>query len=391
MAKGKKRTYISKEVLKLKKITVLLMVLALVMLMGVSQKADAHSNLLQAVKVGGGWVSVVSYINTQPAPAGGAVFIHATHQSKNPTNLLDACVHVDGRSITTLNDLTTTVISATGGGVGSVFPVGDTVGGALIAPAAMPAPGIAEGFLVLENFDSAGVLGVDGTLTSDAIVFNLASGFLFSERALTTTHTAASPGGNVVIDAPGCGTCNYLPATPFSAGAATVFGNTTAGTLTRFAFLPPVTAATGAYVIAFNRAGTAELVEAATSLNLVAPGYTARIRVEARMDAAQAYALGVYNRLEQNRSLTQTNDVVCLGQLSPAQLTGAAVPAFIVDGGWMNLAPRCVETEAAGVFTVCDGDALGTELGDAANIFKVETATGYGMAVTPHQQQWYTK
>lgn len=376
----------------MKKITVLLMVLALVMLFGVNQSADAHSNLLQAVKVGGGWVSVVSYINTQPAPAGGAVFIHATHQSKNPTNLLDACVHVDGRSTTTLNDLTTTVISTTGGGVGSVFPVTDTVGGALIAPAAMPAPGIAEGFLVLENFDSAGTLGADGTLTSDAIVFNLASGFLFSERALTTTHIAASPGGNVTIDAPLCGTCNYLPGTALIGGVVTpAFANTTAGNLTRFSFLPPATATTGAYVIAFNRVGTAELAEAANSLNLVAPGYTSRIRLEARMDAAQAYALGVYNRLEQNRSLTQTNDIVCLGQLSPAQLTGSAVPTFIVDGGWMNLAPRCVETEAAGVFTVCDGDAAGTELGDAANIFKIETAPGYGMAVTPHQQQWYTK
>lgn len=367
------------------------MVLALVMLFGVNQRADAHSNMIEAVKVGGGWVSVVSYINTMPAPAGGSVFIHATHQSKNPVNLLDPCVHVDGRSTTTLNDLTTTVIASTGGGLGSVFPTTDTVGGALIAPAAMPAPGIAEGFLMLENYDSAGALGADGTLTSEAIVFNLASGFLYSQRALPTTHIAASPGGDVSIEAPACGTCNYIPASPFSAGAATALNNTTSGTLTRFMFLPPATATTGAYVIAKNRPGTLEAAESASTTNLVAAGFNARIRVEARMDAANAYALGVYNRLEQFRSLTQTNDIVCLGQLSPAQLTGSAVPSFIVDGAWFNLAPRCVETEVAGVFQVCDGDAAGTELGDAADIYKIETATGYGYAITPQHQQWFAK
>ncbi|QLQ00011.1 MAG: hypothetical protein HZY78_07215 [Burkholderiaceae bacterium] len=75
----------------------------------VSQSAFAHANLLPAIKVGGGWVSVVSYVNTQPA-AGGGVFVHATHQSKDMSKLGDACVHVDGRSTTTINDLTTTVL-----------------------------------------------------------------------------------------------------------------------------------------------------------------------------------------------------------------------------------------------------------------------------------------
>ncbi|MBI5074869.1 MAG: hypothetical protein HZB62_06845 [Nitrospirae bacterium] len=295
---------------------------------------------------------------------------------------------MDGRSATTVNDLTTTVLSLTGGGVGSVFPVADTVGSALINPSTMPAPGIAEGFLILENYNSAGVLGADGTLTSEAIVFNLASGFLYGQRALTVSHAVASPGGTTTIDAPGCGVCNYLPGTPAGYVYA-VADNGTAGTLTRFAFLPPATATTGAYVIAINRPGTAEAADSATTTNLVAAGFNARIGLEARMDFTQSYALGVYDRLENFRSLTQVNDIVCLAQLSPAQLTGSVVPTFIDNGGWMNLAPRCREND--GAIQLCDVDGAGTELGDAAIIYKVETAAGYGMAITPAHQQWFVK
>lgn len=376
----------------LKRTKVFLGTVAAMTVLGTSTAAHAHSNLLPAIKVGSGWVSVVSYINTQAAPSGGSVFIHATHQSKSPTNLTSACTHLDGRSPTTRNDLTTSVLTTPGGAVGSVFPSGDTVGGAIINPAVLPAIPASEGFLILENYDSAGVLGADGTLTSEAIVFNLSSGFLFSDRALTVSHTAASPTGTVLIDAPGCGLCNYIVGTP-AAYAYGVADNGTAGTLTRFMFLPPATATTGAYVIAANRLGVnAEASEAGTTTNLVAAGYNARIRLEARMDATQGYALGVYNRLEDFRSLTQVNDVVCLAQLSPDQLTGGAVPTFITNGGWMNLAPRCRETEDGGTtFITCDADAAGVQHGDAAMLYKTEFATGYGFAATPMNQQWYAK
>lgn len=340
----------------------------------VSQSAFAHANLLPAIKVGGGWVSVVSYINTQPA-AGGGVFVHATHQSKDMSMLGNACTHVDGRSTTTLNDLTTTVLDTVGGGVGSVFPAADNVGGAIINPANLGLPS-SEGFLVLENYDGAGGLGADGTLTSDAIVFNLASGFLYSTRALTTTHLAASPAGNVSIEAPACGTCNFLQG---NVGAP--YNNGTAGNLTRFAFLPPdAPASTGAYLIPLNR-GT--LIAGAPaddplSTNLVAAGYNAKARFEARMDAAQGYAMGIYDRLEGARSLSVTNDVTCVGQLTPKQVTGSAVPSFIANGGWFNLSARAL---AAG----------GLNLSDAALTFKVEFAKGYGLSIQPLNQQWYAK
>lgn len=371
----------------MKKLSVL--VLALVILFGVSQTAHAHSNLLPAVKVGGGWVSVVSYVDTMN-PIVGVDWIHSTYQVKNPANLTDICIHEDGASETTPNDLTTTVLAVTGGGVGTVFPATDTVGSALIAPPIVAGDPTSEGFLVLENFDSALNLGADGTLTSEAIVFNLASGFLYSERALTTTHIAASPGGNVSIEAPGCGNCNYMQATPRSAGLATALGNGTAGTLTRFMFLPPATASTGVYAIAVNRPNTAEATDAANTVNLVAPNYSARIRLNGKMDANQGYALGVYNRLEDYRSTTVENDVVCLAQLTPGQLVGAGIATFIADGGWTNLSPICLEIEG-GVLQVCNANAAGAEQGDAAVLIKVEYASGYGYAITPMNQQWYAK
>lgn len=377
----------------MKKLGAMLPAMSVALAVGLTlpQPAHAAANMLNAVKVGGGWVSVVSYINTMPPAAGGAVYVHATHQVKNPANLTDSCTHLDGRATTTRNDLTTTVLTTPGGAAGSVYPATDIVGGAIINPPAT-AVATAEGFLILENYDSAGALGADGTLTSEAIAFNLTSGFLYSGRALDVTHIAASPGGNVSIEGPACGNCNYMQATPTSAGAATAFNNTTAGTLTRFMFLPPATATTGVYAIAVNRPGTAEAADLASTTNLVTSGYNARIRLEARMDALHAYNLGIYNRLEDFRSLTQGNELVCLAQLSPAQLTGGTVPTFITDGGWMNLAPRCREdTTGLGTYATCDSNAAGIEVGDAAILYKVEYATGYGYAVTPQHQQWYTK
>lgn len=328
----------------------------------VSQSAFAHANLLPAIKVGGGWVSVVSYVNTQPA-AGGGVFVHATHQSKDMSKLGDACVHVDGRSTTTINDLTTTVLDTPGGTAGSVFPAADNVGGAIINPGNLGLP-TSEGFLVLENYDGAGALGADGTLTSDAIVFNLASGYLYSTRALTVTHNAASPAGNVNIEAPACGTCNYLVG---NTGAP--YSNGTAGNLTRFTFLPPgAPALTGAYLIPTST----------TVGNLVTSGYASTMTFEARMDAAQGYAQGIYDRLEGARSLSVTNKVTCIGQLTPQQVTGNTVPNFIANGGWFNLSGVSNPTG-----TATDSNSAVT--------FKVEWAPKYGMSIQPLNQQWYAK
>jgi hypothetical protein len=305
----------------------------------------------------------VSYVNTQPA-AGGGVFVHATHQSKNMANLTDACVHVDGRSTTTINDLTTTVLDTPGGAFGSVFPAADTVGGAIINPGNLGLPS-SEGFLVLENYDGAGTLGADGTLTSDAIVFNLASGYLYSTRALTVSHLAASPAGNVNINAPACGNCNYL-----AGNVGLGYSNTTGGNLTRFMFLPPnAPALTGAYVIPTDTAAG----------NLVAPGYDEQMIFEARSDALHAYALGIYDRLEGNRSLSVTNKVTCVGQLTPEKITGNAVPSFIANGGWFNLS------------ALIPAAAPGVNPGNSAVTFKVEWAPHYGLSVQPLNQQWYAK
>jgi len=352
------------------------------------RSAHAHANFLPSIKVGGGWVSVVSYVDTQ-VPNNG-VFVRVTHQSKVLTNLTDPCTHLDGQSPTTVNDLTTTVLKTPGGGIGNVFPAADTVGGGIINPAVIPGDPTSEGFMVIQNYDGTGVLGPDGTLTSEALVFNLGSGFLTSERALAATDTPVANGfGFVTLDAPLCGTCNYLPATPFSAGAATVFGNTTAGTLTRFMFLPPARASTTAYAVAVNRQGTAEASDGATTVNLVDQGYTAEVNIAARLDATQGYALGIYDRLENFRSLTQSNDIVCIATLSPDQLTGGTIPTFIANGGWTNLSPSCLEND--GGLQICNGNAAGVELGDAADLYKIEFSAGVGFAVTPLQQQWYAK
>jgi hypothetical protein len=294
------------------------------------------------------------------------VFVHATHQSKDMNNLAAACTHVDGRATTTQNDLTTTVLDTPGGAVGSVFPAADTVGGAIINPANLGLP-TSEGFLVLENYDGAGALGADGTLTSDAIVFNLASGFLYSTRALSVSHIGASPGGNVNINAPGgCGNCNYLIG---NAGGG--YNNRTAGTLTRFMFLPPsAPALTGAYLIPTDTVAG----------NLVAPGYNEQMIFEARLDASHGYALGIYDRLEGARSLSVTNTVTCVGQLSPQQITGSAVPSFIANGGWFNL---------SALIPVLGGPI--TNPGNSALTFKVEWAPKYGLSVHPLNQQWYAK
>ena len=381
----------------------------------ISQSAMAAGALLPAIKVGGGWVSVVSVITTTTAGTG-ANFVHATHQSKDITATDSACTHLDRRSTMTPNDLTTSVLSTPGGDFGTVFPVGDTMGGAIINPAALAVP-TSEGFLVLENYTTAG-LGDDGTLTADAIVFNLASGFMYSSRALSTTHTVASPNGTVTINAPGVGVGNYLAGNvgslvasatavaPNVAGVATIgntavgFNNTAAtGNLTRFAFLPPgAPANTGAYVIPTNRGtgmaggyagnATIDAVNLAAnqdvlSTNLAAAGYNARVVVEARMDALQNYALGIYNRLESGTSLSVTNPITCVGQLSPAQITGNAIPNVIKDGGWFNLSARAMRNNTVA--------ANALNVGDSAVTFKTEWAAGYGLSITPLNQQWYTK
>jgi hypothetical protein len=386
----------------------------------ISQSAMAASALLPAIKVGGGWVSVVSVITTTTATTN---YVHATHQSKDITQTDAACTHLDGRSTLTPNDLTTTVLSTPGGAYGVVFPAADTVGGALINPAALTVP-TSEGFLVLENYTGTGAAiarGTDGTLTADSIVFNLASGYMYSNRALSTTHLGASPAGTVTIDAaftltntttnnsgsavsaPTVQATNSLPGNVGGAQnnfTALAFSNTALlGNLTRFGFLPPAAPAnTGAYVIPVNRStgmaggyvGDATALNAhlainqhPLSTNLVAAGYNARVVIEARMDAEQGYALGIYDRLEGSRSLSVTNPITCVGQLTPTQITGNAIPAFIANGGWFNLSARAMNTTGVA--------ATGLNVGDGAVTFKTEWAAGYGLSFTPLNQQWYTK
>lgn len=369
-----------------------------------SQSAMAAANLLPAIKVGGGWVSVVSHINT--ATFGNGVNVHATHQSKNMANLDDACVHLDGRSPTTLNDLTTSVLATPGGAVGSVFPVGDNVGGALINPGVLPGVASSEGFMVLENYNGNGTIaGPRGTLTTDALVFNLASGFLFSSRGLEVTVVSGiAPNSDISIESPGAGGLDNLGLNTITAtgvdnsldvngtlnntgrgltAIAPPNGVAVDGVLTRFAFLPPAAPAkTGAYVIPTNRRLDVASAGADDPLttNLTAAGYRARATFSARMDLAQNFALGIYDRLENNRSLAVVNPVTCVGQLSPEQITGASIPTFIANGGWFNLATEAM-TNGAGTLNVSD----------SATLYKVEFAPGYGLSITPLNQQFYAK
>lgn len=367
-----------------------------------SQSAMAAANLLPAIKVGGGWVSVVSHIST--ANFNGGSNVHATHQSKNMANLDDACVHLDGRSPTTLNDLTTSVLATPGGAVGSVFPVGDNVGGAIINPGVLPGVASSEGFMVLENYNSTGTTrGPRGTLTTDALVFNLASGFLFSSRGLEVTVVSGiAPNSDISIESPGAGGLDNLGLNTITAtgvdnsldvngtlnntgrgltAIAPANGVAVDGVLTRFAFLPPAAPAkTGAYVIPTNRRLDVASAGADDPLttNLTAAGYRARATFSARMDLAQNFALGIYDRLENNRSLAISNPVTCVGQLSPEQITGASIPAFIANGGWFNLATAAMT----------DG---GSNVSDSATMYKVEFAPGYGLSITPLNQQFYAK
>lgn len=369
-----------------------------------SQSAMAAANLLPAIKVGGGWVSVVSHIST--ANFNGGSNVHATHQSKNMANLDDACVHLDGRSPTTLNDLTTSVLATPGGAVGSVFPVGDNVGGAIINPGVLPGVASSEGFMVLENYNSTGTTrGPRGTLTTDALVFNLASGFLFSSRGLEVTVVSGiAPNSDISIESPGAGGLDNLGLNTVTAtgvnnsldvngtlnntgrgltAIAPANGVAVDGVLTRFAFLPPAAPAkTGAYVIPTNRRLDVASAGADDPLttNLTAAGYRARATFSARMDLAQNFALGIYDRLENNRSLAVVNPVTCVGQLSPEQITGASIPTFIANGGWFNLATEAM-TNGAGTLNVSD----------SATLYKVEFAPGYGLSITPLNQQFYAK
>jgi hypothetical protein len=112
----------------------------------------------------------------------------------------------------------------------------------------------------------------------------------------------------------------------------------------------------------------------------VAAGYDARAEFIARMDAAQGYAQGIYDRLEGARSLSVTNPVTCVGQLTPDQITGSSVPGFIANGGWFNL--------QAHALTNADKTL---NLSDAAVTFKVEYAPKYGLSIQPLNQQWYAK
>lgn len=369
-----------------------------------SQSAMAAANLLPAIKVGGGWVSVVSHINT--ATFANGVNVHATHQSKNMANLDDACVHLDGRSPTTLNDLTTSVLATPGGAVGSVFPVGDNVGGALINPGVLPGVASSEGFMVLENYNGNGTVpGGRGTLTTDALVFNLASGFLFSTRGLeVTVVSGVAPNSDISIESPGAGGLDNLGLNTITATGvnnsldvtttlnntgrglttiAPILGIAVDGVLTRFAFLPPAAPAkTGAYVIPTNRrlnvAGAGVGIDDPLTTNLTAAGYRARATFSARMDLAQNFALGIYDRLENNRSLNVSNPVTCVGQLSPEQITGASIPTFIANGGWFNLATAAMTNGVGNV-------------SDSATLYKIEFAPGYGLSITPLNQQFYAK
>jgi hypothetical protein len=118
----------------------------------------------------------------------------------------------------------------------------------------------------------------------------------------------------------------------------------------------------------------------ALTTNLVAEGYRATARFEARMDFTQSFAQGIYDRLEGARSLSVTNDVVCVGQLSLAQISGNLVPGFIANGGWFNLSARAM-VNATGSANLSDG----------AMAYKVVFASGYGLSFEPLNQQWYAK
>ncbi|MCS7307504.1 MAG: hypothetical protein NZ526_03005, partial [Aquificaceae bacterium] len=157
--------------------------LATMALFGASKQADASAVMIPAIKSGGGWVSVISYITTTPSRPNtlGAPGVHITYQFKSSlAPSMSACSERNLLVLSSTNDLTTYIVDATVSPVPKppIFEGGliGTVGGGYDPAIPM------QGFVVLENVASTQPIALENcgaggancqTLAAEAIVFNL--------------------------------------------------------------------------------------------------------------------------------------------------------------------------------------------------------------------------
>ncbi|MDW8097783.1 MAG: hypothetical protein RMI44_06585 [Aquificaceae bacterium] len=370
--------------------------LATMALFGASKQAEAGAVLIPYVQAGGGWFTVLTYIAGNPASFGTAPppnkgWLHITYQMKDDlTRLGSSCTHYDGYVESSITDVTSCLITGSPPAhTGALF--NDVDYGLLPDGPCFNYPVSGAGFVVIDDQNK----GVNNAaIAAEAVVFNAAAGFLYSQRAIEMNHDATG----VVNELYHLNTLtNTLRAFDSSAGknikethlyvngvdnhgATAAYFHVFPGASPPLPGNPVVT--TWLYVIPVNLKGTdgkATKGEAATSLNMIDVNYNATIRVRAVRDAFDNWLPGFYDRVERSQSQLQPQDVTCVGLISLDRLfTAPGWSDLSRNGGWFN-----VELER-----VISGNE---EVGDAAIIYKVERATGFGFAVTPLTPQIYIR
>ncbi len=382
--------------------------LAAAALFGASKQAEASAVLIPSIKSGGGWVSVISYINTASSNVPGDVpGVHITYQYKS--SLAPAMTTCNERNLlvpTSRNDLTTYIVDATVSPIPKppIFEGGliGTVGGGYD-------PGIPmQGFVVLENVIDMEPPTVETcqegtsncqTLAAEAIVFNLSSRFIYSQRALEMHHAGFSNVNELMVAAPR--NHNTIVATMRADNNDPVDHAYAPGSTPNvgyFAFLPTDIADTVVYAIAVNRprgtlnpSGAANDVGATT--NFVGVNYGAAARLTAiTEDPIQGY----YLRDEQRLSAVRTVDFRCVAEIPAASPDGqpGLVPTDPVirrHGAWFNLRPLAMCADNTGAIVPCTAPGIAAEAGDGVIAFKVELNPSYGFVITPLHQLFYIR
>ncbi len=381
-------------------------------LFGASQQAKASAVMIPAVKSGNGWVTVLSYITTTPSIPNvlGDPGVHITYQFKsNPAPAMTTCSERNLLVPSSTNDLTTFIVDATTSPVPKppIFEGGliGTVGGGYD-------PGIPmQGFAVLENVASTQPITLENcgtneaassncqTLAAEAIVFNLTSRFLYSQRAIEMHHQAFSD----VRELREAGVNhNTIVATLRASDPTDHAYSGTGPNVGYFAFLPTNQADTYVYAIAVNRvratlnpSGAAGDVAGTT--NMVGVNYGAAIRLTAITEGRNNNFIpgnpiqGYYLRDEQRLSAVRTIDFRCLAEIRAASEEGTPGlvpldPVIRAHGAWFNLRPLAMCADGTGAIVPCTAPNITAEAGDGIIAFKVESNPAYGFAITPLHQ-----
>ncbi|MFN0238422.1 hypothetical protein [Hydrogenobacter sp. Uz 6-8] len=391
-------------------------------LFGASQQAKASAVMIPAIKSGGGWVTVLSYITTTPSLPNvlGAPGVHITYQFKSSlAPAMTACSERNLLVPSSTNDLTTFIVDATVSPVPKppIFEGGliGTVGGGYD-------PGIPmQGFAVLENVASTQPITVEDcddttegtnancqTLAAEAIVFNLTSRFLYSQRAIEMHHRGfgdvrelwEAGGGNHNTIAATVGTTEPVDHRYANIDSAPNVGY--------FAFLPTDVADTFVYAIAVNRNSFnpgSNNNQPGSTVNFSSVNYAAAIRLTAITEGRNNDFIpgnpiqGYYLRDEQRLSAVRTIDFRCAAEIRAASEEGTPGlvpldPVIRRHGAWFNLRPVAYCQDPAGTPAACNTlprENRAAELGDGIIALKVEVNPAYGFAITPLHQLIYIR